>query len=71
MTHFRDIDASLEIALNETRAAVRRQKRGRVVLVLERLDGRVADWWVDEDDLTSVDVDRLMREKPRGEGRCL
>lgn len=69
--NFRSIDASLEMALNETRAAVRRKKHGRIVLVLEKLDGYVADWWVDEDALTTGDVDRLMRETPGREGRCL
>lgn len=69
--NFRNIDASLEMALNETRAAVRRQKHGRVCLTLELLEGRVADSWVHEDALTDTDVARLMREPPGKEGRCL
>lgn len=71
MTHLRDLDASLEIALNETRAAARRQKHGRVVLVLEMMDGRVADKWIEEDALTTGDIARLMASKPGKEGRCL
>lgn len=59
------LDATLEIALNECRMACRRQPHGRVVLVLEKLEGQVADFWVHEDELTESDVRRIMEAKPR------
>lgn len=67
MSHFSQIDAALEMAFGESKSKAKRMKHGRLVLVLEKVDGRVRDWWIDTNALTTRDVDRLMRERPHRE----
>lgn len=64
--HFADIDTGLEMALAEARVCARRLHRGRVVLVLEKLDGQVAEWYVERDLLTDGDYERIMRRPKEG-----
>jgi len=68
MTRFASIDPAAEMAIGTAKSIVKRMVHGRMVLVVEKVDGRVMDWWADTDKLTTREVDRLMREKP-GDGR--
>ena len=58
-------DFTRDAALTEFGTRLEQLVHGRLVLVVEKLEGSVADWWVDEDRLTSEDYDRLMRQRPR------
>lgn len=60
-------DPALETAFGAAKATLRRLVRGRLVLVIEKVDGRVADYRQEVDALTTADYERLMRERPRGE----
>ena len=59
-------DITRDAALLEYGTRLERMVHGRLVLVCEKHDGHVADWWIDDDDLIQGDYDRIMREKPKG-----
>ena len=57
-------DAKLESILSDFRVAVRHCYHGRVCLVIEREYGCTTGHSTDTDELTSRDIDRVMRERP-------
>jgi hypothetical protein len=57
-------DSSLDELLGDLRARVKRRRHGRLVIVLEVMDGQVVRRWVKESVLTEEDYARLMRERP-------
>ena len=65
---FANIDAGLDMAINDLRSYCRHLRRGRILLVLDRVDGYTADYRIERDALTSEDLQRIMQEPPRRGG---
>ena len=57
-------DAHLERALHEFRCASRRIRHGRCYLVLEKEGGLVIGHTIEDSPLTTLDIERIMRETP-------
>ena len=57
-------DVALEQAFGAAKAEAKRIRHGRLVLVLEKMDGRVIDYWQETDALTTADMERLMAARP-------
>jgi len=62
-------DPGLEETIGEIRARAGRRRHGRILIVLELLDGRVARRHIEESAMTREDYDRLMQERPWTRGR--
>jgi hypothetical protein len=58
-------DPGLEETIGDIRARAGRRRHGRILIVLELLEGRVIRRHVEESGMTGEDYDRLMRERPR------
>ena len=62
-------DPGLEETIGDIRARAGRRRHGRILIVLELVDGHVARRRVEESAMTEEDYDRLMREPPWTRGR--
>jgi hypothetical protein len=60
-------DVDLELAISELRAACQGMRRGTITLRVERDCGITVHYHLDPDPLTDADINRMMRERPRGE----
>lgn len=61
-------DPGLEETIGDIRARAGRRRHGRILIVLELLEGRVIRRRVEESAMTEEDYERLMRERPRTRG---
>jgi hypothetical protein len=57
-------DPGLEEIIGDLRARARRRWRGRILVVLELIDGQVTRRRVEESAMTEEDYKRLMQEPP-------
>jgi len=57
-------DPGLEETIGDIRARAGRRRHGRILAVLDMLDGRVAWHRVEDTAMTEEDYERLMREPP-------
>jgi hypothetical protein len=64
-------DPGLEETIGDIRARAGRRRHGRLLVVLDLIEGRVAWHRVEESTMTEEDYERLMRERPwpRGAGK--
>ena len=57
-------DPGLEETIGDLRARAGRRSHGRILVVLELIEGRVVRRRVEESAMTGDDYDQLMRERP-------
>lgn len=59
-------DLTLEAAFLDAHQKAKAMKHGRLVLEIEKFDKCCTDWDVRVEPFTQHEVERLMRERPRG-----